>query len=202
MAYAIILDGEAVEIHVGSGFTDANGIQHPSNWNEAWSPQEKVAKGLRIIQEADDVAAGYRRLGLELQVVDGAPVRVADDEPIPLAELKAAKMQAVRDRRWGAENAGVTANGTPIRTDERTQAKVSGALELFRQNEELTSLDWEAQPGAFVTLDQPTLAAIGVAIGMHVQACFTRSKELCEAITAAADAEALAAIDINVGWPD
>lgn len=201
MAYALILDGEAVEIHVGVGFTGADGVQHPANWNDIWSPQEKVAKGLRIIQEADDVAAGHRRLGLELQVVDGAPVRVPNDEPVPLSELKAAKLQAVRDRRWVAENAGVTANGTSIRTDERTQAKVSGALELFRQNEELTSLDWEAQPGVFVTLDQPTLAAIGVAIGMHVQACFTRSRELCEAIAAAANAEALAAIDIDADWP-
>lgn len=201
MAYALIVDGEAVEIALGEGFTDASGLQHPANWNEAWSPQEKVAKGLRIIQEPEEPAPGTRRVETVLQVVDGHPVRVPTDEPIPLAEQKAAKLQAVRDRRWIAENAGVTVNGALIRTDERTQQKVTGALELFRQNGELPPLDWEAQTNVYITLDQPTLAAIGVAMGMHVQACFSRSRELCEAITAAADAEDLAAIDIEAGWP-
>src|SRR5688500_11314959 len=123
MAYALIVDGEAVEIHVGVGFTDANDIQHPSNWNEVWSPQEKVARGLRIIQDPADPEAGMRRLETALQVVNGHPVRVPTDEPIPLDELKAAKLQAIRDRRWIAENAGVSVGGLQVRTDERTQAK-------------------------------------------------------------------------------
>lgn len=202
MAYALILGGEAVEIWPGHAFTDGDDIQHPADWNEAWSPQQKVAKGLRVITEPDEVADGYLRTGTTLNVVAGLPVRVASDEPIPLDAIKAAAQQAVRDRRWIAENAGVTVNGVPIRTDERTQAKVAGGLELFRQNGELVSLDWEAQPGVFVTLDEAALAAVGVAIGMHVQACFTRSKELCVAISGAANAAAVAEIDIDTGWPE
>jgi hypothetical protein len=63
------------------------------------------------------------------------------------------------------------------------------------------SIDWEAQPGVFAALDLDTLEAVGKAIGAHVQACFSRSKQLCEAAMAAADAEELAAVDIEAGWP-
>lgn len=201
MAYALIINGQAVELAPGVGFTDGDGIMHPANWLTVWSDEDKAEKGLFEIAEPEPVADGFRRVSTALEVVDGQVVRTVTDEAIPLAELKAVKLQAVRDRRWVAENAGVTVGQTLIRTDERTQQKITGALEFFRQNEALETIDWEAQPGDFVTLDQSTLAAIGVAIGTHVQTCFTRSKELSEAIAAAANAEALAAIDIDADWP-
>jgi hypothetical protein len=201
MAYAIILDGEAVEIHVGSGFTDANGIQHPSNWNEAWSPQEKVARGLRIIQEPADPEPGVRRVETALQVVSGHPVRVADDEPIPLAELKAEKLQAMRARRWAVETSGLTINGLVVPTDEKTQNRAANAVLYLDKSPGVETVDWEISPTEDVVLDLETLTAIATGIGAHVQACFTRSKTLKADILAAEDAEALAAIDINAGWP-
>jgi hypothetical protein len=45
------------------------------------------------------------------------------------------------------------------------------------------------------------LVAIGDAVEAHVQDCFLREREICALIAAAADAAALAAIDIESGWP-
>ncbi|MDP3494623.1 MAG: DUF4376 domain-containing protein [Hyphomonadaceae bacterium] len=202
MAYALILDSGAVEIVPGHGFTDANGVQHPADWHETWSPQKKTALGLRVVAEPAPAAADERVTGTEVKIVNGSPVRVNVVEAVPLADLKAAKLEAIRARRRVAENAGVTVGGVRVRTDETTQAKITGALMLFQLNDKLVSLDWEATPSAFVTLDQPTLQAIGLAIGAHVQACFTRSRELSEAVTAARDLAALDAVDVSTGWPE
>lgn len=139
---------------------------------------------------------------LARQAPKGFRYVIAPPTPPSLEELKAAALQAVRDRRWQAENAGVTVGGVRIRTDERTQAKVSGALQLMELNPAIEALDWEATPGVFAALDQSALVAVGLAIGAHVQACFTNSKVLSLAIAAAEDAEALTAINLQAGWPD
>ena len=51
---------------------------------------------------------------------------------------------------------------------------------------------------------QWTIAQIvdyGLAIGVHVQACFDREAALAAAIETAADHEALSALDLSSGWP-
>ncbi len=122
--------------------------------------------------------------------------------PTPdLEALRAAKLSALAERRWQAETGGVMVNGAPIRTDATSQAKIAGADLLFERDPTLTEVDWEAQPGVWVTVDRPTMTAIGIAVGRHVQACFSNAKGLSQAILAAEDAAALDAIDIEDGWP-
>ena len=45
------------------------------------------------------------------------------------------------------------------------------------------------------------LRAYGAAIDAHIQACFDHEKALSDAIDAAADLDALRAIDVSAGWP-
>lgn len=45
------------------------------------------------------------------------------------------------------------------------------------------------------------LRAYGAAIDAHIQACFDHEKILSDAIDAAADLDALRAIDVSAGWP-
>ncbi|HYD43666.1 MAG TPA: DUF4376 domain-containing protein [Phenylobacterium sp.] len=118
-----------------------------------------------------------------------------------LVEQRAALSDEVRARRWLAETSGVLVGETPIRTDEKSQAKLAGAVALFDLNPALESIDWEAVPGVFVTLDEATIKAIAVAVGAHIQACFAHSRTLCEALAAASTHAALDAIDIRSGWP-
>lgn len=120
---------------------------------------------------------------------------------LPFADQKAAKIDAIRALRWQRENAGTLVSGIPIRTDETSQGKISGAVQLFDKDPTLTAIDFEAQPGVWVSLSKAQMGAIGIAAGRHIQACFTRSKDLMAAVTAAANQAQLDAIDITAGWP-
>jgi len=191
-------------IEASGEFFGPDGRQYPANWLALTTAQEKAAIGLKAIAEVGAVPAGKRAIGRELAVSNGTPVEQWILQDIPTPELAAAKLQAIRERRWAAETAGVVVGGQAIRTDEKTQGKVTGALKLFDLDPALASVDWEAVPEVFVTLDKATLEAIGLAIGGHIQACFTRSKDLTLAVLAARDAAdraALLAIDIETGWP-
>ena len=64
----------------------------------------------------------------------------------------------------------------------------------------LTSVDFKAASG-WVTLTLDQLVAVSTAIVRHVEACFSRERELHEAIEAAETEEALMGIDIHAGWP-
>lgn len=122
--------------------------------------------------------------------------------PVDTLEQRKAKMhEAIRAKRWHVETGGIVVSGAPIRTDETSQAKITGAVSLFASDDSLTSIDWEAQPGEWVTIDAATMTAIGIAVGRHVQACFSHARTLSEAVEVAEDHDALDLIDVEAGWP-
>ena len=121
--------------------------------------------------------------------------------PPVLNDMRAAMITAVAEKRWQVENGGVVFGTTTIRTDDKSQGKITSAVALFDNDPTLTLIDWEAQPGVWVSVDAPTMKEIGKTAGRHVQACFSRARSLSEQINAATDAAALAAIDIESGWP-
>lgn len=119
-----------------------------------------------------------------------------------LADAKEAKKAEIRDLRWQKEIGGALSNGVPIRTDEESRAKINGAVALFDKDPTLTAVDFEAQPGVWIELDQAAMDALGVFIGRHVQQCFSHSKTLMEAVDALPSFAALEAFDIDQGWPE
>jgi hypothetical protein len=122
--------------------------------------------------------------------------------PAPsLSEAKATLLAAVTEKRWQIENGGVAFGGATIRTDDKSQGKITSAVALFDNDPTLTLIDWEAQPGVWVTVDAATMKVIGKTAGRHVQACFSHARVLSEQINLAVDVAALAAIDIESGWP-
>lgn len=138
--------------------------------------------------------------GTVIDLATGEVTTVTLPEPT-LAERKAAMREAVRAMRRAVEVGGTTVAGSPIRTDEGSRGNITGAVALFDNDPTLTTIDFEAQPGLWVTLDEATMRAIGVAVGRHVQACFSHARSLDEAITEAADNAALDEINIGAGWP-
>lgn len=136
-------------------------------------------------------------------IVDPPPPAEAPPPPPPtLEQRRDQRRDEVRARRWAVEMGGVEiAPGVIVRTDEGSQAKITGAVQLFAADPTLEAIDWEAQPGVWTTIDRETMTAIGIAVGRHVQAAFSRSRALHEAIAAAPDIETLEAIDIETGWP-
>lgn len=124
-----------------------------------------------------------------------------DATPDEFAAAKADVAAAVRARRWQAEIGGASVGEVTFRTDETSQGKIAGAVALFDKDETLETIDFEAQPGIWVSLDQATMTAIGIALGRHIQACFSNARVLAAAIDAAETFAALASIDIEEGWP-
>lgn len=135
-------------------------------------------------------------------VWDGETFSPPEPEPVDLEALRAQMADAVRAKRWEVETGGCTVIGIAIRTDEKSQAKIAGAVQLFDKDPELLAVEFEAQPDVWVTLDKAALETIGIAAGRHVQAAFSRARVLSEAVSAAASVEALQAIDIEGGWPE
>lgn len=123
--------------------------------------------------------------------------------PGPSFEQRKTEMiAAVRAKRWEVENGGVEMiPGVVIQTDVVSQSKVAGGVQLFQNDPTLTHVDFEAQPNQWVTMDAATMTQIGIAVGRHIQACFSNARLLQEAIQAAVDVDDLALIDIESGWP-
>ncbi|MFG1414056.1 DUF4376 domain-containing protein [Xanthobacter sp. VTT E-85241] len=96
----------------------------------------------------------------------------------------AALLAHAAQRRWEIETGGIEVAGQMIRTDEQSQAKISGACVLLSNDPDVASIDWEAQPGTWVTLDRATMISIGVAVGRHVQRCFSALRQIQGEITA------------------
>lgn len=120
-----------------------------------------------------------------------------------LASRKARALDALSEKRWQVETGGVTINGILIRTDEVGQAKLAGASLGFDKDPEAAVLDWEAQPGVWVTLSQEQINGLGVAVFRHVQACFSRARIVSEAIQNASTDAAMDESEgmISTGWP-
>jgi len=86
------------------------------------------------------------------------------------------------EKRWLVETSGITLAGTEIRTDEKSQNRVSGAALLALSDPDLTVINWEATPGVWVEVSAAQMKTIGIAVGRHVQACFSTLKAVQAAI--------------------
>lgn len=120
--------------------------------------------------------------------------------PDPLESARAQALAALADRRWRAEAGGITVNGVPIPTDERAQVKITGAA-LAAQRDPAMTVAWKCSGDVWVTLSAEQLLALADAVRAHVQACFDREATLSAALAAAETVEAIAAIDLEGGWP-
>lgn len=119
-----------------------------------------------------------------------------------LDAVKAALLDQLADRRWQAEEAGTTVGAMPLATDRVSQGKLTAAYLKASEDAEYTIANWKVAPGVFVTLDTAAIMTAGDAMRTHVQACFDNEAALSATILAAEDFGALAAIDLETGWPE
>jgi hypothetical protein len=187
-------------IPAGEPFTGPDGRGYPPNWLELATPDDIEAAGIAVVVETDRPGADFVVTGVTIEDVAGVPTQVWQAEDLGLADLRALRIQQVREVRAQHETAGIVVSGIPIPSDERIQNRLANALQAFAVDDELVTVDWEFGFGQFATMDQATVAAIGVALSRHIQACFSRSRELITAIQAG-DRAAVLALDITTGWP-
>lgn len=145
--------------------------------------------------------------GYELDAADdGTPCWTALPQPLLTASgLRA----AITSKRWQIETGGLTLHtGVHVATGIDDQNRITSVI----ANAELAgveSVDFKAASG-WVSVTVAELKAVAAAIALHVQQCFTAERVHHEAIDAleqlhAEDAQALqqalAAYDIEQGWP-
>ncbi|WP_162150819.1 DUF4376 domain-containing protein [Methylosinus sp. 3S-1] len=118
-----------------------------------------------------------------------------------LADRKARSLAALAERRRRAETSGVVIGGMGFSTDVESQAKLTAVVVASVLDNEY-AVRWKLSDGSFASLDHAALIAAAQGVRAHVQACFDREAALVQDIAAAADLDALAAIDIASGWPD
>ena len=105
-----------------------------------------------------------------------------------LEEVKTAKLAELAQARWEQETGGLTLpDGTVIKTDRESQGLLTGASLYVLQNASAT-VEWKGENG-WVTLSASDLQQIAMLVRNHVQACFSKERELGEKVEACETAE-------------
>ena len=107
----------------------------------------------------------------------------------------------VRFIRWQKEVSGTSVNGMSLRTDANSQQRVGNLVTNILSDEDATYFDFESENGVWIEVNREMAIAIGKAVSQHVQACFTRCKELHQEIDST-PLDSLHEVDIESGWPE
>jgi len=122
--------------------------------------------------------------------------------PVPtLAEAKEAAIAAVNHRRDDLETQGFIHLGKVFDSDERSVLRITQAALTAQVIGASFTIDWTAADNSVITLDLAAMLGMPAALAVRANALHQYAAGLKAQIAAAADATALAAIDIVTGWP-
>lgn len=121
-------------------------------------------------------------------------------DPTELPYAKSAVMRDLANLRWRRETGGTVVAGLAVPTDDKTQSKLQGAV-LAAMLDANYTVQWKLADGSFARLNSSQIVAVAQGVRAHVQACFDYEAGLSAQIESAATPAALAAIDIEAGWP-
>jgi len=126
---------------------------------------------------------------LTQQDIDAAVASLAPD----LATLKEAKLKEIAAARFEFEVGGITVGGLPIPTNRDTQSKLTSAY-VQATADPLLTLRWKVSLGNWITLDAPTIIAVGDAVFAHVQSAFDQEEQLTQDVEDATNEAELSVI--------
>ena len=85
-------------------------------------------------------------------------------------------------KRWEKEQAGmVTTSGIPVKTDDRSQAKINGTRLVAVENPALVTR-WRASDGTYHDVDSAGIIAMSDDLQIHVNNCFAIASDCQEGI--------------------
>lgn len=170
-------------------------IEGPVEVRTPLAPNEVPAT---VINEAFDPATHYRR-GPSVRIENGDGIVEYTLVEKPLWRVKAERIEHLAARRFDMETGGIVVNGVDIPTDRTTQDRVDQIVKAYDDGDIVGPIDFKGG-STWVSLDETALRAIKTAGAQHIQHCFTRERQLAEAINAASSVAEVVAIDINGGW--
>lgn len=107
-----------------------------------------------------------------------------------------AELEAIR---YEKQHAGVTVDGVSVKTDS---VSINVLADIASRNIAYYPVDYKAVSGWIEITSPDSAAMLNSAQTTHVQACFTREKELYTQITKLIKTpDKLAALDLSTGWP-
>ena len=115
-------------------------------------------------------------------------------DPRTLSDLQVAKWEQIKRARVNAEFGGFTWDGSPFDSDAISQSRIQGAVQLAAMAPGFT-IDWTLADNTVRALSGSELAAVGVALGLHVGTQHAKARVLraqIEAATTATEVEAVA----------
>jgi len=165
--------------------------------------------GTRLPYEGEGIEAVIRKYApVNLWVLNNTPVvtpaagtkgefKAPEPPPVTLESVKADKKAQIADWRWNREVGGVNFGDAKIRTDRESQAQITSTLTSLEQSL-LTSVDFKAQDGTWITLTLDEVQAVARVVAQHVQQLFTVERQLVEMVDAAETIEEVRAINPDV----
>lgn len=162
----------------------------------------------------DHLPAKIRAGEVAIPVEAGAEGRISDDgvsfvPHVPgLDELRRDRREQAKRVRRKRTGQGVMLPGFGrVQTDSGPLRDSLGAIARAAAraarhlDDETWSIDWKLADNSSVLLNAAQMVALGDLTDDHEQACRAAAEPILAAIEAAPDAAALAAIDINAGYP-
>jgi hypothetical protein len=157
--YALVIDDQVVEER-----------------NYATPPAVKLVNNKPMLREIEEVTAPYdpetqtytiSRTITNTKVID---TWVVTDKP--REAIDARLLAALAAHRYAVETGGTTVGGVPLNTDRDTQAVLTAARTLAKEDSGY-SVKWKAANGSFFTLNSATIIAAANAVAAYVQKCFS-----------------------------
>jgi len=114
------------------------------------------------------------------EVVNFSETMTPEDYQLFIENYKKQRIEQLASLRYEKEIAGIEINGIKIKTDRESQSLINGAYVSTLINPNFT-IDWKGENG-WININAQQITGIATAVATHVQACFTREKELQEQI--------------------
>lgn len=123
---------------------------------------------------------------------------------VDLAAEKAAKLSAINAERDRREELGFPCRGKWLDSTPRSVQRITAAAlaaQAVLATGQPYSVDWTCADNSTLILDAAGVIGIPVALAQHAAALHDHARSLKAAVEAADSEAALAAIDIQAGWP-
>jgi hypothetical protein len=146
------------------------------------------------------INAGYAAGEIEVKWVTNEELAIIQNPPATFAEAQAKKIQDLADYRFQKETAGVTVNGCVIKTDEVSQAKLTGTWAKSQIHPNI-EINWKGANG-WVKINKADIEAIAAIVSDHVEACYDNEKVHYDAIMKLKTVEQIIAYNYTTGWPE
>lgn len=106
-----------------------------------------------------------------------------------------------KEQRWLNETGGITVNGVPVETDDRSKSLVSQQRLVALKDEAAFSTTWQSEDNALHPITGAEMITLSDEVAAHVNACFVQYADAIAGITSGQITK-LAQVDAKLAVPE